>query len=476
MTGSELWQWDAVDLAQAIRLRKVSSREATQAVLQRMEQVNPRLNAVVLPLADQALKAADAADAAVKRGEVVGPLHGVPVTIKENIDQAGLPTVNGVEAFKDLVAKEDSPTVANWKKAGAVIFGRTNTPAFSIRWDTDNAVRGRTNNPWSKARTPGGSSGGAGAAVATGVGPLAHGNDYGGSVRYPAYCCGIAGIRPTMGRAPGFNATAPGERPPTAQLMAVQGPLARRVRDLRIGLAAMSDRDARDAWWVPAPLQGPPPSRPIHVAMVTSSPGFFVRPDVAQAVRSAGKALADAGYVVEEVQPPSIEEATALWAKLVFADTRHLMLETIEKLGDAGVKTAIGLWFEIVQDVTVREYILASAEVLKHRRAWNLFLEKYPLVVGPTSGDLPFQIGFDTKDVESTRHVLKAQALMTAINLLGLPSVAVPVGSIAAADAPRGVPVGVQIIAGRYREDLALDAAEVVEAQHGLPTPIDPVW
>ena len=476
MSGTELWQWDATDLAQAIRLRKTSSREATQAVLARMDQVNPKLNAIVLPLAEQALKDADAADAAVKRGDITGPLHGVPVTIKENVDQAGLPTVNGVAGFKDLTAADDSPIVANWKRAGAVIFGRTNTPAFSIRWDTDNAIHGRTFNPWSKARTPGGSSGGAGAAIATGMGPLAHGNDYGGSVRYPAYCNGIVGLRPTMGRVPAFNATAVGERPLTAQLMSVQGPLARRVRDLRLGLAAMISRDARDAWWVPAPAEGPPPPRPIKVAVVTSSPGTFVGGDVLQAVRSAAKALADAGYAVEEVQPPSIEDAAALWARMVFADTRHLSLEAIEKFGDDGVKRSVGLWFEIVQDVTLREYMLGSAEILKHRRAWSLFLEQYPLVVGPTSGDLPFKIGFDTRDVDGTRHLLRSQALLTAVNLLGLPSVAVPVGSIAAPDAPRGVPVGVQIIAGRYREDLALDAAEVVEAQHGLPTPIDPVW
>jgi amidase len=295
-------------------------------------------------------------------------------------------------------------------------------------------------------------------------------------VRFPAYCNGIAGIRPTMGRAPGFNATAVGERPLTAQLMAVQGPLARHVRDLRIGLAAMSGRDARDAWWVPAPLQGPAPARPIKVAMVTASPGLYVHPDVANAIRIAANALVQAGYIVEEVQPPSIEDATNLWAKLVVADTRHLVLDTVEKLGDDGVRKAIGLWFEIVQDVTVREYILASAEVLKHRRAWNLFMEGYPLVLGPNSGDLPFKIGFDTKDVEGTRHVFRSQALMTAVNMLGLPSAAVPVGTIAAPDAPRGVPVGVQIIAPRYREDLALDAAEAIEGQLGLPTPIDPVW
>ncbi|HJQ57180.1 MAG TPA: amidase family protein, partial [Vineibacter sp.] len=263
MTAAELWQWDAVDLAAAIRSRKVSSYDATLAVVERMGAVNPKLNAVVLDLSDEALSAAKAADEAVRRGDRLGPVHGVPVTIKENIDQAGLPTINGVVAFKELVANEDSPPVANWKKSGAVIIGRTNAPAFSLRWHTDNDVHGATLNPWSKARTAGGSSGGAASALAAGIAPLAHGNDYGGSIRFPAYTCGVAGIRPTMGRVPAYNATAMAERPATAQLMAVNGPMARKVRDLRIGLAAMCGRDARDPLWVPAPLEGPPPATPI---------------------------------------------------------------------------------------------------------------------------------------------------------------------------------------------------------------------
>jgi len=252
----ELWRWDAVELAAAIRSRKISSREAVQSVLGRLDAVNPAINAVTVVLADQALAAADAADVLVKQGEALGPLHGVPVTIKENIDQEGQATTNGVVAFTDLIAKADSPPVANWKRAGAVIIGRTNTPAFSVRWHTDNALRGRTFNPWARERTPGGSSGGAAAALASGIAPLAHGNDLGGSIRYPAYCCGVAGIRPTLGRVPAYNATAAEERPPGLQLMSVQGPLARRVRDVRLGLQAMATRDPRDPWWAPAPLRG----------------------------------------------------------------------------------------------------------------------------------------------------------------------------------------------------------------------------
>jgi len=475
MTATELWQWDAADLAPAIRSRKVSSLDATVAVIERMHAVNPKVNAVVRDLSEGALAAARAADEAVRRGDRLGPLHGVPVTIKENVDQIGLPTINGVVAFKELTATEDSPPVANWKKAGAVIVGRTNTPAFSLRWHTDNDVHGPTFNPWSKARTSGGSSGGASAALAVGIGALAHGNDYGGSIRYPAYTCGLAGIRPTMGRVASFNHTASVERSPTNQLMAVNGPLARKVRDVRIGLAAMSGRDARDPIWVPAPLDGAPAAA-LRVALVVQPKGQYTHPAVADAVRKAGKALADNGYAVEEVEPPSFEAACQVWRKLVFTETRHLTFESIEKFGDAQARKSASLWMQLQPDISLKEYMQALAEVLTHRRAWAGFMETYPLIVGPNSGDLPFEVGFDYKDVETFRHVLDAQALMTVVNMLGLPSAAVPVGTTAVPDAPNGLPLGVQIIAQRFREDLALDAAEIVEAVHGVATPIDPVW
>ena len=312
----ELWRWDAVDLAAAIRTRRISSREATRAVLDRLAAVNPALNAVTVLLADQALAAADRADEAVRRGEALGLLHGVPVTIKENVDQEGAATANGVPAFKDVIATTDSPPVANWKRAGAVIVGRTNTPAFSLRWDTDNDLRGRTFNPWNRRHTPGGSSGGAAASLAVGIAPLGHGNDLGGSIRYPAYCCGIVGIRPTLGRVPSYNQTAADERPPGTQLMSVQGPLARRVRDVRLGLAAMSARDPRDPWWAPAPLSGEPVARPIRVALTIDPAKQGVHADVAAAVRTAGNALANAGYAVEEVEPPDVAGVAATWTTI----------------------------------------------------------------------------------------------------------------------------------------------------------------
>jgi amidase len=463
-----LWQWDAVELASAIRTRKISSREAVQSVLQRLDAVNPALNAVTVLLADQALAAADRADAALKRGEVLGPLHGVPVTVKENIDQADQATANGVIAFKDLIAKVDSPPVANWKRAGAVIVGRTNTPAFSLRWHTDNELRGRTYNPWMRTRTPGGSSGGAAAAVAAGVAPLAHGNDLGGSIRYPAYCCGVAGIRPTLGRVPAHNATTADERPIGVQLMSVQGPLARRVADVRVGLAAMASRDPRDPWWAGVPLDGPPLARPIRVALTVDPSRQGTHRAVAGAVRAAGLALAEAGYAVDEIDPPSVDGVAATWATLVFNEIRHMTLPYIEKHGGEELNRCTELILAGIADVDLEGYMRALAERTRHIREWMVFMERYALVVGPVSAEPPFEVGFDVKDAETTARVVRAQRLLVAVNLLGFPAVAVPCGQ------SDGVPLGVQVIGGRYREDLCLDAAEVIEARHGLPTPIDP--
>ena len=465
----ELWRWDAVELAAAIRTRKVSSREAVQSVLERLEAVNSAINAVTVVLAEPALADADAADAAVKRGEALGMLHGVPVTIKENTDQTGQATTNGIVAFKDVIATSDSPPVANWKRAGAVIVGRTNTPAFSLRWDTDNALRGRTFNPWARERTPGGSSGGAASALASGIAPLAHGNDLGGSVRYPAYCCGVAGIRPTLGRVPAYNQTAGDERPPSLQLMSVQGQLARRVRDVRLGLAAMAQRDPRDPWWVPAPLEGPPPARPIRVALSVDPAKQGVHPDVAAAVRAAGTALVEAGYAVEEVDPPDVAGAAACWAALIGAELRHVTLPYILKHGDGDVIRCTELTLEQGPDLGLDVYLKSLGDRSKHVRDWMLFLERYPLVVGPVSTEPPFAVGFDVESLERTREVLRAQRLLVAVNLLGLPAASVPTGLWG------GLPLGVQVIGARYREDLCLDAAEVIEAQRGLPTPIDPV-
>lgn len=470
---TELWRMDAADLARLIRTRRVSAREAVQAVLDRLDAVNPAINAVVLALHGQALAAADAADAALARGAAAGPLHGVPVTTKCNTDQAGLPNDNGVVAYKDNIAAEDNPVIAHLKRAGAIVVGRTNTPAYSMRWFTANDLHGRTLNPWDARLTPGGSSGGAAAAVASGIGPLAHGNDIGGSIRYPAYCCGVAGLKPTHGRVPAWNPSSPIARPIASQLMAVQGPLARRVRDLRLGLEAMAGLHPLDPRSVDMPLRGPAPARPLRVALVAHWPGAALDPAVRTALRGAAAALAAAGYAVEEIDPPDLAEAAALWMPMAMPDLMAGLAPLAEQHGDAGIRRAMALWREInpPPDPMATLKALAQRELLLHR--WQLFMQQYTLVLLPISAALPYPQDRDLVDAATGAQIIAEQGPMLALAVLGLPCVAVPAG-LSTGEGAKGVPVGVQLVAGRFREDLALDAAEIVEAALGLDTPIDP--
>lgn len=462
-----LWRWSAGDLARAIRHRAISSREAVQASLDRIAAVNPVVNAVVAVLADEALAAADAADAAVKAGAATGPLHGVPVTVKVNIDQHGCATTNGVVAFRDVIASEDSPPVANLRKAGAVIIGRTNTPAFSHRWFTDNDLHGATRNPWSARLTPGGSSGGAAAAVAAGMGALAHGNDFGGSIRYPAYACGVGGLRPTPGRIPQFNRSARFERPITAQLMAVQGPLARSVDDLRLALAAMAVGDLRDPTWVPAPLAGPPAPPPIRVAIVPDPFGDTVSA-VSDAIRACGRWLADAGYAVEEATPPRLGEAADLWHRLVVNEERRVLAPAIREFGDEKSRRNIDSHIAYAPPLDGDGILAAFGDRLSLMRDWQLFLDRFAIVVLPVSHELPFDVGRKQEGEAAVARMMDAQRSLLAIPVVGFPAVVVPTGSSG------GVPVGVQVVAARYREDLCLDAAELIEARAPGQTPIDP--
>src|SRR6202000_1927340 len=234
----DIWRLPAHELAGLIRAKKVSAREAATSALARLDAVNPAINAVVDHRPEDVLAQAAEVDAIIARGEDPGLLAGVPVTVKVNIDQKGFANTNGLTLQRDAIATENSPVVDNFRKSGAVILGRTNSPAFAYRWFTTNLIHGDTKNPRDPSITPGGSSGGAGSAVAAGIGHIAHGTDIAGSIRYPAYACGVHGLRTPVGRVAAFNAALP-ERAIGAQISAVSGPLARTIADLRISLAAM---------------------------------------------------------------------------------------------------------------------------------------------------------------------------------------------------------------------------------------------
>jgi amidase len=459
----DLWRLSAAEIASLIRSKKVSAKEAATAALARLDAVNPKINAVVDHRPEDVLAQASAVDAAIGRGEDAGPLGGVPVTVKVNIDQQGFATTNGLKLQRDAIAKSNNPVIDNLRKSGAVILGRTNCPAFSYRWFTTNLVHGDTKNPRDPGITPGGSSGGAGAAVAAGIGHIAHGTDIAGSIRYPAYACGVHGLRPTMGRVAAFNAALP-ERPIGPQISAVSGPLARTIGDIRIALAAMSARDYRDPWWVPAPLEGP--AMPKRVAMCLNPDGLDPVPEVKAAVADAGKRLARAGWIVEEIaNTPPLREAADLQTKLWLGDGYEAQLEAAEREGDPGALACL-------RGNRAKVHPFDLSKTLTRRltltREWLEFFEKYAVLLMPVSGELPFPDQLDRKDEASFARVWHAQLPQIAIPFMGLPGLTVSTGLVGR------VPVGVQLVSGRYREDLCLAAGEAIEAGGTPSAAIDP--
>src|SRR5476649_1497955 len=463
----DLWRLSAADIAALITSKKVSAKQAATAALARLNAVNPSINAVVDHRQAEVLAQAAAIDAAIARGEEVGPLAGVPVTVKVNIDQQGFATTNGLTLQRDVIARTNNPVVDNLRKAGAVILGRTNCPAFSYRWFTTNLIHGDTKNPRDADITPGGSSGGAGAAVAAGIGHIAHGTDIAGSIRYPAYACGVHGLRPTFGRIAAFNASLP-ERSIGPQISAVSGPLARTIGDLRIALAAMSGKDARDPWWVPAPLEGP--AMPRRAALCLCPDGLETVAEVKAAVADAGKRLERAGWVVEEIgNTPPLREAAELQTKLWLGDGYEAQLEAAEREGDPGALACLrGNKAKVYPfDTTAFSKTLVRRATLT--REWQLFFEKYAVLLMPVSGELPFPDGLDRCDDDSFARVWRAQMPQIGIPFMGLPGLTVSTGLVGR------VPVGVQVVSGRYREDLCLLAGEAIEAEGTPSTPVDPV-
>lgn len=466
--ASELWQLDGVELAGLIRAGKVSAREAVVAHLERLDAVNPSINAVVQPfLHEQALAEADAADLARLAGEALGALHGMPVTTKINTDQAGLPTDNGVPTLKDLIADEDSAQIGSLRRAGAIVIGRTNAPGYSMRAMTDNALHGLTLNPWDPDVTCGGSSGGAGASLASGIGVIAHGNDIGGSVRWPAYCNGVVGLRPSYGRVASFNPSAAPRRI-ASHLMAVQGPLTRSVRDARLALSVMAARDVRDSSWTPAPLTGDPLPRPIRAALVTEVDGIEIDPAVVAAVREAGACLAAAGYQVEEITPPSLARVSEVWHPIGLTDFHYSLRPYLAESGDPGIARFFETWIELKGIADLPTFLEALAEREFMLRQWNEFMETWPVIVMPPCAEVALPVGIDVQDIAGAARTLDALRFQLVLPVLGLPGLAVPTTPV------DGHPLGVQVVSRRYREDLCLDAGEIIEAHLGRFTPIDP--
>lgn len=454
---SDLWRLPATEIARLVRSRGASAREVTQSALARCEAVNGRINAVVQQDRAASLAAADALDARLARGEDPGPLAGVPVTTKVNVDQAGFATTNGLKLQRDHLATEDNPVVANLKRAGAIVIGRTNAPAFSARWFTRNGLHGATLNPRDATRTPGGSSGGAGAAVASGIGAIAHGTDIAGSIRYPAYACGVHGLRPGLGRVPTWNPSAP-DRLIGAQLMAVSGPLARSIADLRLAHHAMAAEDPRDPWWAPVPHALPPV--PKRAALCIRPDGLATEASVEGALRDAAARLQEAGWTIVETAAPPLREPMRMQLALWFAEQRRTR-DFVAKEADPDLDFVMAQMDAIVPPPSPDEFM----EIFRARagfcRQWELFLRDYPVLICPVSAEPPFPDHLDVASPAAFRRVLEAQLTQVALPLMSLPALAVATGPMQ----------GAQLVAARWREDVLLDAAAEIEAR-GAPVAI----
>ena len=456
---SEIHFWSAEETAARIRKLDVSVAEVTAAHIARMEAVNPAINAVTTPVAEAASRAQAMDEAGIP--DDAGPLYGVPVTVKCNVDQAGYPTSNGVAAFRDLIASEDSPVVSNLKSGGAVIIGRTNAPEFSLRWFTSNPLHGVTLNPWDNRLTPGGSSGGAAACVATGIGAIGHGNDLGGSLRYPAFCCGLATIRPSLGRVPAYNPGQAVERPATTVAMSVQGPIARSVADVRAALKVMAMPDSRDPAQSQAQTSGRRRAGPVRIGFATNPFGTAIDPALETAMDRAAQAARDAGMEVREITPPDAPAIARLWGDLLFTDTHYMGRAAIDEHGSAEMRTLLDAYSGRSELLDIRGYLRALSERGRHQRAWSAMFDEVDLLLMPTSLAKPFENDLDFTSPGDIPRILDAQAPLYVVNVLGLPAASLPT------HVDEGAPVGVQLIGPMLDDWFVLDVAERLERELG---------
>ena len=454
--SDDLVWWSATETAARVVARTISAVEVIDAHLARVAAVNGQINAITR-VNPHARAEAEAVDRAVDQGRELA-LAGVPVTIKDNVDVAGQTTPNGVPALDSTVASRDAPLVENLRAAGAVILGRTNTPEFSWRWHTDNPLFGPTLNPWDERLTPGGSSGGASAALASGFGCLAQGNDAGGSVRWPANCAGVSALRPTVGRVASNNVTAGGERPLGIELAAVQGPMARSASDCRAMFEVMAAPTWRDPSYVPAPFDR---RHEMRVGWHLGA-GADPHPDVVAAVETACGALADHGWTVAPVAVPDLEASARDWATLITTDFHVTNRATMLELGSPAIAGMLDVFDQMGPPVDLAGMYAVLARRAAQLRAWQrLLVEDVDVVVLPVAMEPAWGAADDTTSRVRLEAIFAANTTLVAFNFLGLPVAAQPTGVV------NGRPIGVQIVVRRFAEHVALDAAETIESVLG---------
>ena len=451
----DLWKLNGHEITYLLNKKKVSATEICNILIEHIEKINPKINAIVVKTYEDAKKQAKVLDKKIKDHEKIGLLAGVPTTIKVNTDQIGYPSTNGLQIQKDLIATQDSPVVKNLRNSDALMFGKTNTPAFSIHWFTRNSLHGHTLNPHNKNITPGGSSGGAAAATATGMGAIGHGTDIAGSIRYPAYACGIHGLRPSIGRVPMINYTTP-DRHIGGQIMAVSGPLARCVKDLEIALKAMSVENYDDPWWAPIPFSLPMPEK--KIALLTKIKGLKIDPIIVEELNKAAKKLEQIGWIIEEPKAPNFQEAANYQATLWLGEFRRTGGEVISKENDPDANFIYSQMCRRCPDTSLEKFMDSLQNRARISREWNKFFDQYPIILCPITGDIPFP---DLKDLESEESfdlVFDSMLPQIAPPYMGLPGL-----SFATNKTKEKIPLGLQLISRKYREDLLLNVAYDLE-------------
>ncbi|HKC83157.1 MAG TPA: amidase family protein [bacterium] len=463
MDATDLCFTSAVELAELIRRRALSPVEVTRAVLERIERLNTRLGAYVMVHAERALGEARAAERAVMAGEPLGPLHGVPVSIKDNLWSAGDRTTFGSRLFAEFVAPEDAPSVAGLRAAGAIFVGRTNLPEFAWRGSTDNPLFGESRNPWDLTRTPGGSTGGGAAAVAAGLGPLALGSDGAGSIRIPASFCGLVGLKPTFGRVPMYPAAGGNE------LVAHVCPLARTVRDVALMMNAIARHDRRDPFALPddgldylaacnEPFAGARGSAPDRIAW-SANLGFApVEPETREIAEAAARAFSEVGLTVEEASPDLGDPSFILQTLYGGAQAGAHAARSPEQ--KAQMDPELVAYAEASASLSAVEYLRAVAARQALVDALRRFFERYDLLLTPTVCLPAFPLGVvGPSEVAGRKVTHLGWTLCYPFNYSGQPAVSVPAGWTAS-----GLPVGLQIVGRRLEDALVLRAAAAFEA------------
>ncbi|MET4046842.1 MULTISPECIES: amidase family protein [unclassified Rhodococcus (in: high G+C Gram-positive bacteria)] len=462
MTTNAVWTMSAHDIAEAVRRRDLSAREVLESHLDRIESVNGTVNALPVLLLEESRARADAIDASAEAP--AGLLAGVPTVVKINTAVAGQPNTNGCPSLTEVVEKEDSWVVESLRRQGAVVVGMSNAPEFSLRWHTANPLFGATVNPHVPDRVAGGSSGGSAAAVATGMVPLAHGNDQGGSLRHPASCCGVVGLRPTIGLTPTDGA----RMSFGAKLFGVEGVISRNVKDAELGLRSMLSARPRG---FPAPELRDDllSSKRLRIGVI-AQPAGAVSPEVASAIERAGTVFERSGAEVVQLDPEWIRDLEQTRGSIVYHETKAMWTAKRQLTDQATTLRSLEHMESYFSTTGVlSDYVSALNRLTELTARWHEFAADYDAILGPVSTEPPFEVEMDTGGEVRAHQVIDSMRFVTAISATGSPVVSAPVMHTAAG------PIGIQIVAPLWRDYQCLQIANILEREIGLVAPVDPV-